>query len=81
MMRIVGTAAAVGLAAGIFGGVIGFFVARLLVEWLGVVEGPPAGVLLVLLPCSLTVACAFVGFVLAFWRLWKAAARKSAPAR
>jgi hypothetical protein len=45
-MRTVGTAAAVGLATGIVGGVVGYFLVRLLVERLGIVEGPPAGVLL-----------------------------------
>jgi uncharacterized protein YacL len=61
-MRTGGTAAAIGLATGIFGGVIGYLIARLLVERLGIVEGPPAGVLLELLPSSLTVGCAFLGF-------------------
>jgi hypothetical protein len=49
-MRTVGTAAAVGLATGIVGGVVGYFLVRLLVERLGIVEGPPAGVLLFTLP-------------------------------
>ena len=74
-MRDVGTAAAIGLATGIFGGVFGYFLARLLLER-GIVEGPPAGVLVFLLPPSLAAGCAFVGFVLALLRLWMAA-RKS----
>jgi hypothetical protein len=74
-MRTVGTAAAIGLATGIFGGVFGYFLARLLLER-GIVEGPPAGVLVFLLPPSLAAGCAFVGFVLALLRLWMAA-RKS----
>lgn len=68
-MRTVGTAAAVGLATGIVGGVVGYFLVRLLVERLGIVEGPPAGVLLFTLPPFLTAACAFVGFVAALLRL------------
>jgi hypothetical protein len=80
-MRSVGTAAAIGLGMGISGGVIGYFIARLLVERLAIVEGPPAGVLLVLLPSSLAVLCVFVGFVLSLWRLSKTAARKSTSAR
>ena len=63
-MRTVGTAAAVGLATGIVGGVVGYFLVRLLVERLGIGEGPPAGVLLFTLP-----PCAFVGFVVALLRL------------
>jgi len=74
-MRTVSTAAAIGLATGIFGGVFGYFLARLLLER-GIVEGPPAGVLVFLLPPSLAAGCAFVGFVLALLRLWMAA-RKS----
>ena len=74
-MRTVATAAAVGLATGIFGGVFGYFLARLLLER-GIVGGPPAGVLLFILPPFLAAGCAFVGFVLALLRLWMAA-RKS----
>lgn len=80
-MRNVGTAAAIGLATGICGGVLGFFITRLLVERLGIVEGPPAGVLLVLLVSGLTVVCTFGGFVFAFLRLRKAAARTDTQAR
>jgi len=68
-MRTVGTAAAIGLATGLVGGVVGYVLVRLLVERLGVVEGPPAGVLLLTLPPFLTAVCAFVGFVLALLRL------------
>jgi cation transporter-like permease len=68
-MRTVGTAAAVGMATGIVGGVVGYFLVRFLVERLGIVEGPPAGVLIFILPRFLTAVCAFVGFVLAFLRL------------
>jgi uncharacterized BrkB/YihY/UPF0761 family membrane protein len=75
-MRDVGTAAAIGLVTGIFGGVIGFLVARVLVEHFALVEGPPAGVLVVLLISGCTVACTFVGFILAFWRLRNASRKK-----
>jgi len=68
-MPTVGTAAAVGFAAGIVGGVVGYFLVRLLVERLGIVGGPPAGVLLFALPPFLTAVCAFVGFVVALLRL------------
>jgi hypothetical protein len=68
-MRTVGTAAAIGSATGLVGGVVGYFLVRLLVERLGVVEGPPAGVLLVTLPLFLTAVFAFVGFVVALLRL------------
>ena len=68
-MRTVGTAAAIGVATGILGGVVGYFLVRFLVERLGIVEGPPAGVLIFTLPFFLTAVCAFVGFVLAFLRL------------
>jgi hypothetical protein len=68
-MRTIGTAAAAGLATGIVGGVVGYFLVRLLVERLGIVEGPPAGVLLFTLPPVLTAVCAFVGFVVALLRL------------
>lgn len=64
-MRTVGTAAAVGLATG----VVGYVLVRLLVERLGIVEGPPAGVLFFTLPLLLTAVCAFVGFVVALLRL------------
>jgi hypothetical protein len=76
-MRIIGTAAVIGLLTGFFGGVIGFFVAKPLVERFFVAETPAEGVLLVLLPSSLAVCCMFLGFVLSFWRLWKTRARKS----
>jgi hypothetical protein len=79
-MRTVGTAAAIGSATGIFGGVIGYFVVGLLVE-LGTIQGLPAIVLPMTLPFSLAVACTFVGFVLALWRLWKTDARKSTSPR
>jgi hypothetical protein len=79
-MQNVATAAAIGLVTGISGGVIGYFIARLLVERLAIVDGP-AGVLVVILPSGLTALSAGVGFFLALWRLWKAAGRKSTPAR
>jgi hypothetical protein len=69
-MQNVATAAAIGLVTGISGGVIGYFIARLLVERLAIVEGP-AGVLLVILPPGLAALSAGVGFFLALWRLWK----------
>ena len=68
-MRTVGTAAAVGMATGIVAGVVGYFLVRFLVERLGIVEGPPAGVLILTLPVFLTAVCAFAGFVVAFLRL------------
>jgi len=68
-MRTVGTAAAVGLATGIVGGLVGYFLVRLLVERLGTVEGAPAGVLLFTLPPFLTAVCAMVGFLLTLLRL------------
>jgi len=77
----VARAAAIGLITGISGGLIGYVIARLLVERLAIVEGPPAGVLLVILPTGLTALSAGVGFFLALWRLWKAAPRKGTPAR
>jgi cation transporter-like permease len=70
-MRDVGTAAAIGLATGIFGGVIGFLIARFLAERFTTAEGP-GGLLFVVLIPGLTVLCTFVGFILAFWRLRKA---------
>jgi hypothetical protein len=63
-MQNVATAAAIGLIAGISGGVIGYFIARLLVERLAIVEAP-AGVLLVILPSGLTALSAGLGFFLA----------------
>jgi hypothetical protein len=68
-MRTIGTAATVGMATGIAGGVVGFFLVRFLVEPLGILDGPPAGVLLFTLPPFLTAVCAFVGFVFAYLRL------------
>ena len=79
-MQNVATAAVIGLVTGISGGVIGYFIARLLVERQAIVEGP-AGVLLVILPSGLAALSAGVGFFLALWWLWKAAGRKSTPAR
>ena len=72
-MRTIGTAAAVGLATGILGGVVGYFLVRLFVERLGFVEGPPAGVLLFTLPPFLSAVAAFVGFILALLRLRRTA--------
>jgi hypothetical protein len=57
-MRTIGTAATVGMALGIAGGVVGFFLVRFLVEPLGILDGPPAGVLLFTLPSFLTAVCA-----------------------
>jgi hypothetical protein len=68
-MRTLGTAATVGVVTGIVGGIVGFFLVRFLVERLGIVDGPPAGVLIFTLPPFLTAVCAFVGFVFAFLRL------------
>jgi H+/Cl- antiporter ClcA len=68
-MRTVGTAAAIGFATGVVGGVVGYLLVRLLVERLDIVDGPPAGVLLFTLPAFLTAVCAFVGFVIAYLRV------------
>ena len=51
-----------GLAAALVAGCIGFFFSRILVERFGVVDGPAAGVLLVLMVGVLAV----LGGVLAF---------------
>jgi hypothetical protein len=56
------------MATGIVAGIVGYFLVRFLVERLAIVEGPPAGILILTLPPFLTAVCAFVGFVLAF--LW-----------
>ena len=71
-MRDVGTAAVIGLATGVFGGVIGFLIAGLLAERFVNAEGQPGGTLFVVLISVLTVLCTFVGFIVAFWRLRKA---------
>src|SRR6185312_718539 len=73
-------AAAVGLVTGIFGGVIGFLVAKVLVERFAVAEGLPAGVLLVFLSLVPSWLARLCHFILAFWRLRKAT-RKSTRAR
>lgn len=54
----------IGFATGIVGGVVGYILARLLIERLGV-----PGVLLFTLPPFLIAGCTFVGFVLALFRL------------
>ena len=57
---------ATSLAAGFLGACIGFLIVRLVIERLGVVEGPPAGVLLVLVVVILALVSAVVGFALRF---------------
>jgi hypothetical protein len=44
----IGIATAAALLAAFVGGCIGFLIAKVLMERVGLVEGPPAGVLLVL---------------------------------
>ena len=63
-----------GLAAAFLGGCIGFFTTRILVERFDLVEGPPAGVLLVLMVAVLAVVGGALGFTLAFRSLRKHAA-------
>jgi len=62
----IGIALATSLAAGFLGACIGFLIVRLVIERLGVVEGPPAGVLLVLVVVILALVSAVVGFALRF---------------
>jgi uncharacterized integral membrane protein len=59
-------AAALAVAAAFIGGFIGSNVPRILVEHFGVVEGPPAGVLLVLLVATGILLGGVLGFVLSF---------------
>ena len=77
-MRNIGSAAAVALVAGVLGGVVEFFITRFLVERVGIVEGPPAGVLLITLTSGLGVVSASVAFFVSLWRLWK---RIAGPSR
>jgi hypothetical protein len=60
----IGVATALGLAAALLGGLIGFGVARIAVEHFEIVEGPPAGVLLVLLVGIGAVLGGVLGFAL-----------------
>jgi glycopeptide antibiotics resistance protein len=59
-------ATTVGLAAAFLGACIGFIATRILVERFAVVEGPPAGVLLVLLVAVFAIVGGALGFTLAF---------------
>jgi glycopeptide antibiotics resistance protein len=61
--RIVVSIAAA-LIAAFLGGCVGFLVARILAEGLGLVEGPPAGVLLVLSVASFALVSLLLGFIL-----------------
>jgi len=60
----IGISMTAGLAAAVVGGCIGFIVSRILVDGVGIVEGPPAGVLLVLLVGFCAVLGGVFGFVL-----------------
>jgi hypothetical protein len=62
---------AAGLSAAFLGGCMGFVAARIVVERFAVVEGPPAGVLLVLIVAVLACLTGVVGFILAFRSLRK----------
>jgi hypothetical protein len=62
----IGTATGSAMAAGLLGGCIGFYIVRILVERLGLVEGPPAGVLLVLVVTIFALVGVVLGFVLPF---------------
>ena len=59
----IGLAAAGALIAASLGGSAGFLIARILVEHIGLAEGPPAGVLLVLLVAILSLLGGVIGFV------------------
>ena len=62
---------AAGVSAAFLGGCIGFIAARIVVERFAVAEGPPAGVLLVLMVAVLAGVSGIVGFMLAFRSLRK----------
>jgi glycopeptide antibiotics resistance protein len=62
----VGTATVAALIATLLGGCIGFLIVRILVERIGLVEGPPAGVLLVLSVASLALVGGVLGFIVSF---------------
>lgn len=67
----IGIAVAAGLLAAFLGGCIGFIAVPIVVERLAVAEGPPAGVLLVLMIAVLAGVGGIVGFILAFRSLRK----------
>lgn len=60
-----------GIISGAFGGAVGFVFTRLLVEGLDVVDGPPAGVLLVLTCGFMALGSGALGFVSCFRWLHK----------
>ena len=62
----VGTATAAALIAAFLGACIGFLVARVLVECIHLVEGPAAGVLLVLSVVSLALVGGVLSFIFSF---------------
>jgi glycopeptide antibiotics resistance protein len=59
----VGAATVAALIAALLGGCIGFFLAWILVEYIRLVEGPPAAVLLVLSVMSLALFGGVLGFL------------------
>jgi len=61
----------------VFAGAAGFLFARFLVEGLHVLDGPPAGVLLVLICCSAAFGGGALGFALCFRWLRETPERKS----
>ncbi len=65
----IGIATTLGLAAALVGGFIGFIASRTLVEHFAIVEGPPAGVLLVLMVGLAAVLGGVLGFALSLRRL------------
>ena len=73
----IAVATASALISAVLGGCIGFIVARILVEGFNVVEGPPAGVLLVMSVAGIALIGAAVGFILTF--RWFRTGRADAP--
>ena len=61
-----GAATVAALIAALLGGCIGFFLAWILVEYIRLVEGPPAAVLLVLSVMSLALFGGVLGFFFSF---------------
>lgn len=62
----IGIATALALAAAFIGAFVAFIICRILVEHFGIVEGPPAGVLLVLMVAVGILLGGVVGFALSF---------------
>ena len=60
-----GISTAAALVAAFFGGCVGFLVARILAEGVGLAEGPSAGVLLVVSVLSFALLGGVRGFILA----------------